>query len=340
MLPVNTRGMWIGTFHGLCNRLLRAHYREAGLPQPFQILDSADQLSAVKRLMKNLNVDDEKFPPRELCQVHQRAQGGGPARRAGRGLRRLHADAASSSTPSYEDAVPARRRGRFRRTAAAHLRIAAAQRAAARALPGALPAHPGRRVPGHQQAAIRLAEAARRPGGSQGVCSRSATTTSASTPSAAPRSATWRDFEREFAATNVIRLEQNYRSHGNILDAANALIKNNRERLGKNLWTDAGAGEPIRVLRGAIRDIDEARFIVEEVAANWCATACRATQIALLYRSNAQSRVLEHAAVQRRRALSRLWRPALLRARRDQARAGLPAPARQPGRRHRLSCAS
>src|SRR5450759_2115402 len=66
MLPINTRGMWIGTFHGLCNRLLRAHYREAGLPQLFQILDQADQLSAIKRLVKSLNVDDEKFPPREL----------------------------------------------------------------------------------------------------------------------------------------------------------------------------------------------------------------------------------------------------------------------------------
>src|SRR5438552_4873200 len=66
MLPINTRGMWIGTFHGLCNRLLRAHHRDAGLPQLFQILDSADQQAAIKRLLKSLNVDDEKFPPREL----------------------------------------------------------------------------------------------------------------------------------------------------------------------------------------------------------------------------------------------------------------------------------
>ena len=67
MLPINTRGMWIGTFHGLCNRLLRAHHRDAGLPQLFQILDSADQLAAIKRLLKGLNVDDEKFPPSELA---------------------------------------------------------------------------------------------------------------------------------------------------------------------------------------------------------------------------------------------------------------------------------
>ena len=66
MLPINTRGMWIGTFHGLCNRLLRAHHRDAGLPSTFQILDTQDQLSAIKRLLKSLNVDDEKFPPRQL----------------------------------------------------------------------------------------------------------------------------------------------------------------------------------------------------------------------------------------------------------------------------------
>ena len=67
IVPISPRGLWIGTFHGLCNRLLRTHHREAGLPQTFQILDSADQLAAVKRLLKALNVDDEKYPPRELC---------------------------------------------------------------------------------------------------------------------------------------------------------------------------------------------------------------------------------------------------------------------------------
>ncbi|HQM88223.1 MAG TPA: UvrD-helicase domain-containing protein, partial [Methylotenera sp.] len=65
-LPINTRGMWVGTFHGLCNRLLRAHHREAGLPQSFQILDIADQLSVIKRLMKLMNVDDEKYPPKQV----------------------------------------------------------------------------------------------------------------------------------------------------------------------------------------------------------------------------------------------------------------------------------
>ena len=67
MLPINTRGMWVGTFHGLCNRMLRAHWKEAGLPQTFQILDSADQLALIKRLMKSLNIDDERYPPRQAA---------------------------------------------------------------------------------------------------------------------------------------------------------------------------------------------------------------------------------------------------------------------------------
>jgi DNA helicase-2/ATP-dependent DNA helicase PcrA len=102
-----------------------------------------------------------------------------------------------------------------------------------------------------------------------------------------------RDFEREFHVTNLIRLEQNYRSHGNILDAANAIIRNNPSRLGKNLWTEAGAGEPIRV-HESYSDGDEARFIVEEINALARDGHAR-SEIALLYRSNAQSRALEHA---------------------------------------------
>ncbi|MGB8052246.1 MAG: 3'-5' exonuclease, partial [Azonexus sp.] len=101
-----------------------------------------------------------------------------------------------------------------------------------------------------------------------------------------------RDFEREYAGANVIRLEQNYRSHGNILAAANALIKHNRERLGKNLWTDAGEGEPIRAFEG-YSDLDEARFVIDEIR-ELVREGVAPTQCAILYRSNAQSRVLEH----------------------------------------------
>ncbi len=89
MLPINVRGMWIGTFHGLCNRMLRAHHRDAGLPSTFQILDSADQLGAIKRLLKAGNIDDERYPPRNLQLFINSSKEAGPAREGCRGQRRL-----------------------------------------------------------------------------------------------------------------------------------------------------------------------------------------------------------------------------------------------------------
>ena len=118
-----------------------------------------------------------------------------------------------------------------------------------------------------------------------------------------------KEFERDFGISKVIKLEQNYRSYGNILEAANALIKNNSGRLGKNLWTDEGQGEPLRVYN-APNDYDEASFIVDEVKALH-AEGVALSQIALLYRSNAQSRILEHSLFQCVIAVSCLWRYAL-----------------------------
>ncbi|MDA0189327.1 MAG: UvrD-helicase domain-containing protein [Proteobacteria bacterium] len=300
MLPMSfgnpARSMWIGTFHGLCNRLLRAHHREAGLPALFQILDAADQLSAIKRLLKNLNIDDEKFPPRELMHfinAHKE-----------QGIRAAQAEAYDDYTArrialyaEYE--AQCQREGvvdfaelllrthellqrneplrhhyqqRFRhilvdefqdtnRLQYAWLRLLAGREGGAPGVPGAALFAVG--DDDQSIYAFRGAEVGN-----------------------------MRDFEREFSVPNVIRLEQNYRSHGNILDAANALIKNNRGRLGKNLWTDAGAGEPIRVFEG-FSDLDEARFIVDELR-ELVRDGIERDQIALLYRSNAQSRVLEH----------------------------------------------
>lgn len=288
LVPINTRGMWIGTFHGLCNRLLRAHYREAGLPQTFQILDSADQLSMVKRLLKNLNVDDEKYPPRELCHfinAHKE-----------QGIRAAQAEAYDNYTQKrvelyaeYETQCnregvvdfaelllrcyellqrnePLRKhyQERFRyilvdefqdtnRLQYSWLQLLAGGGAKVFAV-----GDDDQSIYGFRGAEV----------------------------------GNMRDFERDYAGQNVIRLEQNYRSHGNILAAANALIKNNRERLGKNLWTDAGAGEPIRAFE-AYSDIDEARFVVDEIR-ELVRDGVAPTQMAILYRSNAQSRVLEH----------------------------------------------
>ena len=299
MLPINTRGMWIGTFHGLCNRFLRAHYREAGLPALFQILDSSDQLAAIKRLLKNLNVDDEKFPPRELASFINAHKEQGiraaqaeaydeyTSRRVGlyaeyetQCQREGVVDFAELLLRSYEllrrnEPLCRHYQERFRhilvdefqdtnRLQYAWLKLLAGRDLQNREAPGLAGASLFAVGDDDQSIyAFRGAEVGN-----------------------------MRDLEREFAVQNVIRLEQNYRSHGNILDAANALIKNNRGRLGKNLWTDAGAGEPIRVFEG-FSDIDEARFVVEEIR-ELVREGIPRTQIALLYRSNAQSRVLEH----------------------------------------------
>jgi DNA helicase-2/ATP-dependent DNA helicase PcrA len=289
MLPINVKSMWIGTFHGLCNRLLRAHYCDAGLPQLFQILDSADQQASVKRLLKSLNVDDEKFPPRELCHFinAQKEQGLRAAAveawddwaRKRVGLYEAYeaqcqregvvdfAELLLRSFELLERNEPLRRhyQERFRHVLVDEfqdtnklqyrwLKLLAGSGAALFCV-------------GDDDQSIYAFR-----GADVGNMS---------------------DFEREFKVQNLIRLEQNYRSHGNILDAANAIIKNNPSRLGKNLWTEAGSGEPIRIYE-SYSDGDEARWIVEEVKALSRDGHARA-EIALLYRSNAQSRALEHA---------------------------------------------
>jgi DNA helicase-2/ATP-dependent DNA helicase PcrA len=288
LVPINTRGMWIGTFHGLCNRLLRAHYREAGLPQTFQILDSADQLAMVKRLLKNLNVDDEKYPPRELCHfinAHKE-----------QGIRAAQAEAYDNYTQKrvelYAEYENQCNREGVVDFAELLLRCYELLR---RNEP--LRTHYQERfkyilVDEFQDTnKLQYAWLQLLAGGGAKIFAVGDDDQSIYAFRGA-EVGNMRDFEREYAGDNVIRLEQNYRSHGNILAAANALIKNNRERLGKNLWTDAGAGEPIRAFEG-YSDLDEARFIVEEIR-ELVREGVPPTQCALLYRSNAQSRVLEH----------------------------------------------
>jgi DNA helicase-2/ATP-dependent DNA helicase PcrA len=289
MLPISTRGMWIGTFHGLCNRMLRAHHRDAGLPQLFQILDSADQLAAVKRLLKGLNVDDEKFPPRDIASFinGQKEAGLRPdaveawdeyTRRRVELYREYEAqcqregvvDFAELLLRSYEllarnEPIRLHYQNRFR-----HILVDEFQDTNVL-----------------QYRWLKLLAA----GGACLFCVGDDDQSIYAFRGA--EVGNMRDFEREFRVDNVIRLEQNYRSQGNILDAANAIIKHNAARLGKNLWTDAGSGEPIRVYE-AFNDIEEARWIVEEIK-SLAAEGMARREMALLYRANAQSRVLEHA---------------------------------------------
>lgn len=289
MLPINTRGMWIGTFHGLCNRLLRAHYRDAGLPQTFQILDSQDQLSAIKRLLKSSNVDDEKYPPRNLMYFINSAKEEGL--RAGdveanddynRKFVELYAaydnqcqregvvDFAELLLRSYELLTrhqPLREhyQARFK-----HILVDEFQDT------NNLQYKWLKLMAGQHNAVFAVGD------DDQSIYAFRGANVGNMTA-----------FEHEFRVQNLIKLEQNYRSHGHILDTANTLIANNRRRLGKNLRTDAGHGEPVRIYE-ASSDIQEAQWIIEE-AKSLINEGWSRSEIAILYRSNAQSRVIEHA---------------------------------------------
>ncbi|HLX01273.1 MAG TPA: UvrD-helicase domain-containing protein [Trinickia sp.] len=295
LLPIDTRGMWIGTFHGLCNRMLRAHHRDAGLPATFQILDTADQLSAIKRLMKGLNVDDEKYPPKNLQYFINNAKE--------QGLRPAHVDASDSFNLKFVELYQAYEQQ--------------CQREGVVDFPELLLrcyellAHnPPLRA--HYQARFRhiLVDEFQDTNKLQYAWLKLLAGETDANPNAifavgdddqsiyAFRGANvgnMRDFEHEFKVRHLIKLEQNYRSHGHILDAANQLIANNSRRLGKNLRTDAGHGEPVRVYEAAT-DSQEAAWIVEEIKA-LINTGLARGEVAVLYRSNAQSRTIEHTLV-------------------------------------------
>jgi DNA helicase-2/ATP-dependent DNA helicase PcrA len=289
MLPINTRGMWVGTFHGLANRLLRTHHREAGLPQSFQILDSADQLSAIKRLMKAMNVDTERFEPKKVQWfINGHKEAGRRAREAeafdehsmrlaelfeaydAQCQREGVADFPELLLRSFELLYrnePLRRhyQERFR-----HILVDEFQDT------NNLQYRWLKLFAGPETALFAVGD------DDQSIYAfRGANT------------ANMAEFEREFAHGNVIKLEQNYRSHGHILTAANTLIAQNAQRLGKSLWTAEGDGEPIRIFE-AYSDQDEASFVVDEVR-TLNREGVALADMALLYRSNAQSRVLEHA---------------------------------------------
>jgi len=289
MLPIPVRGMWIGTFHGLCNRFLRAHWKLAALPQGFQILDSSDQLSAVKRVIKAMNLDEERYVPKQITWfiAAQKEQGHRPKDvevrdELGRVQVQVYqayedqcqregvVDFAELMLRTYElmrDNAPLREhyQRRFRHILVdefqdtntlqyAWLKIFAGPETAVFAV-------------GDDDQSIYAFRGA--------------------------QVGNMASFEREFHVEQVIKLERNYRSFGNILDAANELISRNTNRLGKNLRTEAGPGEPVRV-RESTSDFAEAQWFVEE-AQQLHREGTPRKDIALLYRSNAQSRVMESA---------------------------------------------
>src|SRR6187402_217367 len=444
MLPINTRGMWVGTFHGLCNRFLRTHHRDAGLPQLFQILDSADQLSLIKRLAKAQALDEEKYPPRQLQQFINMSKEAGLRANAveagdefSRRMVQFYADydaqcnregvvdfaemllrtfevmarnldllqhyqnrfryilvdefqdtnklqykwikmlagsngcvfavgdddqclpagtlvtmadgsrkpiesvrlddlvlscyadgsfrAATvvethSSTARRDLIEITTRNGRILVSTPEHSHFAYASDAE---LATASPNRPMRIRSGAVQfreypaSAIQpgmlmlqsdgmtdLVKTVERFHG-QGIkvfdidvspthnfVAAGLVTHNSIYRFRGAEVGNMNEFVRDFGVEEVVKLEQNYRSHGHILDAANAVITQNKARLGKNLWTDEGKGEQLRVYAAA-NDDQEARFIVEEVR-QLHREGYALAEMALLYRSNAQSRILEH----------------------------------------------
>jgi len=290
MLPINTRSMWVGTFHGLCNRMLRAHWKEAGLPQAFQILDMQDQLSAIKRMYKVLGIDAEKFPPKQLSYFVGSAKD--------QGLRpkdvEAHDEYHRMMVRLYEAYEAQCQREGVVDFAELLLRSFE--------LLGANPA-----LREHYQARFKYILVdefqdtnslqynwLKRLAGSQGCIFAVGDDDQSIYAFRGARVANMVQFENDFNVQNRIKLEQNYRSVGNVLKAANVLIAHNKARLGKELWTEAGEGEAIRVYE-ATSDQDEAAFIIDRIKKLVLEEGYGRSDIAILYRSNAQSRVVEQA---------------------------------------------
>ena len=293
LLSIPTRTMWVGTFHGIANRLLRMHWREAGLPQNFQVLDADDQLRLVKRVMRALDIDEQKWPARQAVWFINGAKDDGKRAADMPGSDDLFQITHKKIYENYEvlcqqgglvdfaelllrshelwleqPALLTHYQERFGEVLVdefqdtnaiqyAWLRVLAGERSHVMAV-----GDDDQSIYGWRGAKVENIHG----------------------------------FQRDLAQVQTIRLEQNYRSTKVILDAANALIGHNTGRLGKELWTDGETGEPIKLYAG-YNDLDEARFIADR-AQEWIAGGGGPGDIAVLYRSNAQSRVIEEALLQ------------------------------------------
>ncbi|MDO8826924.1 DNA helicase II [Methylophaga sp.] len=293
MLGYPIGGMWVGTFHGLAHRLLRSHWQEAGLPQGFQILDSDDQLRMIKRIIRGMSLDEAQWPPKQ-AQWYINGQ-------KDEGLRAAHLQAGEDPYSqnmlaiylAYEQAceragvvdfgelllrshelwlkrpdILAHYQQRFSQILVDEFQDTnTIQYAWIRVLAGQtghlfIVGDDDQSIYGWRGAKIENIQ----------------------------------KFHKDYPDASTVRLEQNYRSTGNILAAANAVIANNSERLGKELWTEDADGEPIQ-LYNAYNERDEAAYLVQEVR-NWMNQGGKRSEVAVLYRSNAQSRVIEEALMQ------------------------------------------
>lgn len=287
--------LWLGTFHGLAHRLLRLHWREAGLPQGFQILDADDQLRIIKKLLKALQLDENRWVPREVQYFinKHKDEGRRPQHLNGgndptlQQMIRLYAEYEQSCQRAgavdfaelllrafelWRDNPELLRhyRARFR-----HVLIDEFQDTNA-----------------IQYAWIRLLV------GSGGIPFAVGDDDQSIYRWRGARVENLQKYTQDFPQATLYRLEQNYRSTGAILDAANALITNNSSRMGKNLWTSGARGDAVKVFAG-FNERDEAEFVITRIL-QWVQQGGARRDAAILYRSNAQSRVLEEALIRMR----------------------------------------
>ncbi|PKM21609.1 MAG: DNA helicase II, partial [Gammaproteobacteria bacterium HGW-Gammaproteobacteria-14] len=293
LLRMPASGMWVGTFHGIAHRLLRAHWQEARLPEAFEILDSEDQLRLIRRTMKELGLDEQRWPPRQ-AQWFINGQ-------KDEGLRAAHIEhhgdlflkTMQKLYLAYEEACERAGLVDFNEMLLRALELIRDN--------DDLRGHYQRRfrhilVDEFQDTnAIQYAWLRLLSGGGAGITIVGDDDQSIYGWRGA-KIENIRRLGQDFPGLRTVRLEQNYRSTGTILQAANAVIDHNSDRLGKELWTEIGEGDPIRVYAG-FNEVDEARFIASRVQSHASQGLAR-SDIAVLYRSNAQSRVLEEAFLQ------------------------------------------
>ena len=293
LIGTSQGGMWIGTFHSLAHRLLRAHYLDAGLPQDFQIIDSDDEYRLIRRMVKSMALDDKQWPPRQgMWYINGKKD---------EGLRPQHIQTYGNPVETtwlkvyqaYQEACDRAGLVDF-----AELLLRAHELWLNK--PQILEHYQHRftnilvdefqdtnRI---QYAWIRMLA------GQTGKVMIVGDDDQSIYGWRGAQVENIQNFLNEFPGAETIRLEQNYRSTSNILKAANALIANNSDRLGKNLWTEGAEGEPIS-LYCAFNDLDEARYVVGRIK-RWHEEGGALADCAILYRSNAQSRIMEEALLQ------------------------------------------
>jgi len=289
------RGMWIGTFHGLAHRLLRLHWQDAKLPEGFQVLDSDDQLRLVKRVVQQLEIDEARFPPRQIAWwINAQKDEGRRPQHLQPGADPW-ADVMRSAYALYQERCDRAGLVDFAELLLrAHelLRDNAGLLAHYRQRFGELLIDEFQDTNAIQYGFVRLLA------GDSGHVFVVGDDDQAIYGWRGAKVENVQRFLRDFASTpaggaTTLKLEQNYRSSANILGAANAVITHNPDRLGKQLWTESGEGEPID-LYAAYNEVDEARFVVERIR-QWVGDGGSHRETAILYRSNAQSRAFEEA---------------------------------------------